>query len=134
MRKLDNFTRGYIVAALWSTNDESTPEGGEPLDKNYDVEDLASETLDCIVADCEKFQRDNAADLVLYAEMMRKYDPSQGTIDEYAGHDFWLTRNGHGAGFWDRGLGDVGDRLTKASKPYGSCDLYVGDDGKVYSN
>ena len=22
-------------------------------------------------------------------------------VDEYAGHDFWLTRNGHGAGFWD---------------------------------
>lgn len=22
--------------------------------------------------------------------------------DERAGHDFWLTRAGHGAGFWDR--------------------------------
>ena len=78
MRKIDNFTRGYIVAALWSTNDESTPSGGEPLDKNYDVENIAPETLDRIVEDCEKFQRDNAADLVLYADM-REYDPSQGT-------------------------------------------------------
>ena len=51
-----------------------------------------------------------------------------------AGHDFWLTRCGHGAGFWD------GDRpepaatvLTKASKAYGEVDLYIGDDGKVYA-
>ena len=46
--------------------------------------------------------------------------------------DFWLTRNGHGAGFWDRGLGSVGDELTKNAKPFGSVDAYVGDDGKVY--
>jgi hypothetical protein len=43
-----------------------------------------------------------------------------------------LTRNGHGSGFWDRGLGKVGEQLTAACGPYGSSDLYVGDDGKVY--
>jgi hypothetical protein len=51
---------------------------------------------------------------------------------EYAGHDFWLTRNGHGAGFWDRGLGNVGDRLSRAAKVYGSVDVYAGDDGLIY--
>ena len=39
---------------------------------------------------------------------------------ELAGHDFALTRNGHGAGFWDRGLGAIGDMLTSECKPYGS--------------
>jgi hypothetical protein len=34
------------------------------------------------------------------------------------GHDFILTANHHGAGFWDRGLGARGDRLTKASDGY----------------
>jgi hypothetical protein len=48
------------------------------------------------------------------------------------GHDLWLTRNGHGAGFWDRGLGDVGDKLTAIAKRMGSKSLYVGDDGKIY--
>ena len=38
---------------------------------------------------------------------------------EMAGHDFALTRNGHGAGFWDRGLGEIGDMLTEECKPYG---------------
>ena len=36
------------------------------------------------------------------------------------GGDFYLTRNGHGAGFWDRGYGDVGKQLTEAAKVYGS--------------
>ena len=31
---------------------------------------------------------------------------------ESVGHDFWLTSQGHGAGFWDRGLGELGDKLT----------------------
>jgi hypothetical protein len=50
---------------------------------------------------------------------------------EAFGHDFWLTRNGHGAGFWDRGLGALGDRLTDASKPYGEVNLWVDADGSV---
>ena len=36
------------------------------------------------------------------------------------GGDFYLTRNRHGAGFWDRGYGDVGKQLTEAAKIYGS--------------
>ena len=48
-----------------------------------------------------------------------------------AGFDFWLTRARHGAGFWDRGLGAVGDKLTKAAHVYGSVDLYA-HEGKVH--
>ncbi len=36
------------------------------------------------------------------------------------GGDFYLTRNGHGAGFWDRGYGNIGTQLSKAAKIYGS--------------
>lgn len=36
------------------------------------------------------------------------------------GQDFYLTRNGHGAGFWDRGYGEIGRQLTEAAKIYGS--------------
>ena len=34
------------------------------------------------------------------------------------GHDFILTANHHGVGFWDRGLGEIGDRLTEATRGY----------------
>ena len=45
-------------------------------------------------------------------------------------HDFILTCNGHGAGFWD---GDYikGDLLTEICKPYGTFDPYVTDDNKI---
>jgi hypothetical protein len=47
-----------------------------------------------------------------------------------AGHDYWLTRNGHGTGFWDRGLGEVGDKLTAICK-YQERHLFVNDSGKL---
>lgn len=121
LTELDIFTASYIEAALWSTNDES----GVPLDRNHSPEDIAPATLEKMIADCEKFQAENAADLATY-------DHPQYCSEEMGGHDFWLTRNGHGAGFWD---GDwekaVGERLTKASKAFGEFDLYVGDNGKI---
>jgi hypothetical protein len=35
---------------------------------------------------------------------------------EQIGHDYVLTTGGHGAGFWDRGLGEWGDILTEACR------------------
>ena len=118
---MDDFTTAYVECALWSSTDESDPEtGGDPMDDNYDVSDIAPATLVEMKADCKDFQEANAADLA-------NIDPSQ------AGHDFWLTRCGHGAGFWDRGNGTLGDRLADAARVYGSVDLYVGDDGRIYA-
>jgi hypothetical protein len=48
------------------------------------------------------------------------------------GHDLWLTSAGHGAGFWDRGYGEAGSILTKWAKTF-RTELYVGDDGLIYS-
>lgn len=47
------------------------------------------------------------------------------------GSNFWYTRNGHGVGFWDRGLEDVGERLTAICKQFGGCDLEVYR-GRIY--
>lgn len=47
-----------------------------------------------------------------------------------AGHDFHLTRNGHGAGFWDGDWPDgIGKYLTRQCKPYGSAEIESGPDG-----
>ena len=49
---------------------------------------------------------------------------------EHAGHDFWLTSQGHGAGFWDRGLGEVGDILTDSADGYSDMvGLYLDEEG-----
>lgn len=111
---LDAFTKHYIVCMLWAETDNSTPSGGHPLDDNYDINDLTIDALKECKKDCEAFQRDNA-------ELLK-----QAGNDEYNGHDFWLTRNGHGAGFWDRGYDkDIGDKLTQACKTYGTVNPMV---------
>lgn len=125
----DAFFRAYVQAALWSSNDESTPQGGEPFDKNYDMNDIAPDTLKQMKADCDKFQRENG-------ELIRDCVRGSGeySVEEQAGHDFWLTRNGHGAGFWDGDWPETGDALTAAAKKFGEYDLYLGDDGKVHGS
>lgn len=123
---IDQFTHAYMFAALWSSTDEK----GEPLDANNSEIDIAPETAAKMRADCEAFIAANAADLESYAEQLGN---EQWSPSELAGHDFWLTRCGHGSGFWDRGLGELGKRLSAAAHAYGSVDLYVGDDGKVHA-
>lgn len=61
-----------------------------------------------------------------------EWEDVNGMYEGQVGSDFCLTRNGHGTGFWDRGMGERGDRLTAAAKPYGTQDGYVGDDGLLY--
>lgn len=116
MPKLDAFTQAYVECALWASMDDD----GTPLDKDFDPLDLDEGTLSEMIAECAAFQRDNAADLATGT-------PEQG------GHDFWLTRNGHGAGFWDGAWrDDVGQRLTDAAHVWGAYNLMRGGDGRVY--
>lgn len=124
--KLDQFTRAYIECMLWTSHD---PDTGQPLERDYGPADLASEALERVKADCAAFRERAGADvrddnLTLRGRM---------SAEERAGHDFWLTRNGHGAGFWD---GDwvepVASRLSALAESFGECGLYPGDDGKIY--
>jgi len=115
MKYLNSVLPSYIECALWSSMDDS----GEPLDSGeYTLSDKAREQMR---EDCQNF--------IAYCE--EEGIDSDAWSDEQFGHDFWLTRNGHGTGFWDRGLPN-GDKLTAAAKTFGSCDLYVGDDNLVY--
>lgn len=128
---LEDFTDAYIECALWSSTDESDPEtGGDPFDMNYGSEDIAEETMEDIRRDCAAFYYRNF-------EVIEAAECNRGT-GEYskwaqAGHDFWLTRVGHGAGFWDGDWSDpAGDLLTDASKAFGEVWLYLGDDQRIY--
>lgn len=103
--------------------------GGWPLDQNG-IDDIEDGTLKRMVEDCAAFRDQNASTLM---GVIGEGDTGYYTLAR-AGHDFWLTRNGRGAGFWDRGLGAAGDKLTEACKKFGEFNLYVGDDGKVYGS
>lgn len=133
MSTLDDFTRGYITALLWSSTDTRPgEEEPRPLDDDKGLADLAPETLERIVSDCSRFQVENAYTLASYCDM-RAFNPAEGTVEEYAGHDFALSRNGHGTGFWDRDCAAFGVQLHAAAQDFGEFSPYVGDDGQVYA-
>lgn len=93
------------------------------LDTSHDVDGyLAPETLQAMREDCADFIAQAGADLQEYTQRAGRT----------GGYDFWLTRNGHGAGFWSRDLGALGDRLTAIAERMRGRDLYAGDDGLIY--
>ena len=113
----DDFVRGYATCALWTF----TNEDGDKVDHD-DFDLIAPDAFASMAADCAAF---------------RAYCAENDGIEfapddcEAAGQDFWFTRNGHGAGFWDGDWAD-GAALTAAAKTFGSSDLYPGDDGLLY--
>lgn len=106
------------VAALWSTSGEDD----EMLDATFTPADVTGEAETKLIEMIDNFL-EQAADVLAQCAM----------TDEQLGHDIILTANHHGAGFWDRGLGELGQSLTSIAHNVGSYDLYVGDDGKLYA-
>lgn len=110
--KISDFARSYIECLAW-TGHAWESEESEPIRLDdvtvVDAESLPPDILKEILSDCEGFC-ELAGDLIEGQE-------------EQAGHDFCLTRNGHGAGFWDGAWAEDGDELTRISKSFGSQNL-----------
>jgi hypothetical protein len=117
----DEFLSQYFETALWSSRDE-----GDPMDKNYGLEDFDYDTLVEMATEAEKWRYSQKVSDAL--------KDLEGFTEGDVGHDFWLTRNGHGAGFWD---GDWPEPeasiLDRAATSVGEMQLYIGDDGLIYS-
>jgi hypothetical protein len=151
---IDDFTKAYIEAALWSSSaelgdcddcdaervsgdgDERCPKcGGRLRGADRSFQDLGFATTDIDPESLTKMSEDCASFQAKYDAFLEHWY-GVGESSERAGHDFWLTRNGHGAGFWDRYFGgteeELGRILTAAAETYGECYLYVGDDGRIY--
>lgn len=121
---LNEFARGYLTAAFW-TNDNEAPGGCDYRETGRPQEmyaKLAESETEKALADCLKFMDEQAGHLRI------------GGLDDFqAGSDFWLTRNRHGAGFWDGDWPETqAEALTEAAHAFGETDLYEGDDGQLY--
>lgn len=133
---LDSFTQGYITAVFWTSEapgvtteewqaTEEHDEGSVPGDVGFS--DLAPETLRRMTRDCARFQE------MAERTLSRAYDESSYT-EHQAGIDFWLTRNHHGSGFDDCEISDTSkEELTEIAHCFTEVDVYLGDDGKVYT-
>ena len=100
------FIMGYMKCAVWSEELESA---------NLQI---SKETRGRMFDDCLEFL-EKAQDLIPNEQWSQ------------AGHDFWLTRNGHGTGFWDRPeiYGEENaKKLTEISHGFGEYVIYADDE------
>ena len=118
MTEFETFFHSFIETALWCSSDMNSESDISLQDLNYTISDIDPNSLETLRADCQLFFDEN-------------YSKIQTDIN-LAGHDFWLTSNRHGAGFWD---GDwekeSGKELTEESHKYSERNFYV-NDGVVY--
>lgn len=119
---LDVFTKAYIYTALETSSDEND----YYLDQNYGPGEIEYAAYARMVNDCKNFQRINASLLAL--EDPRLDDKA---IAYKAGTDFWLTRNGHGSGFFEWKNEMQAELLANSAHAFGSQNLYVTDSGTI---
>lgn len=120
----EDFLNAYIGMALWLTYDDN----GEPTHLYLIPPKLAPETRAKMLADCIKFYGQHSE--LFTEENCLRYCNSPETK---AGTDLFLTRCGHGAGYWDGDWAEpAATILTDAAHAMGEVDLYVGDDGLIY--
>ena len=109
----------YLVCALWSTSNTDDRDKGEFLDEDYDISDFSTEALEQAARDVASFMGDATKYL------------SNDDANQVPGHDFWLTRNGHGAGFWDgeatmrKFLNTVIPKATLANVAFGMKTIHI---------
>ena len=119
----DNAFPAYLECALWSISDDDGY-----LDENHNIGDIHRDTRRALLADLQR--------IIAAADKLTPDWRDYWSVEQF-GHDFWLTRNGHGAGFWDQysdGRGDeIGEILTRLSGFLGEVDLYIGDHGYIYA-
>ncbi len=118
---MDEMTRAYLECALWASIDND----GNPLDDGgRGIDAFAPAAIEKAAEDCAAFCQ-------TAAQWVRQLP--QGVSLSQMGHDFWLTRNRHGAGFWDRGYPKApADELTRMSHAFGEVSAVLGNDGRVY--
>lgn len=119
---VDEMTDEYLTSLCWSSTIEGD-DGAVPADSGPEISD---EMHAKCRSDVEKFMLQNSP--LIDEAINTKLGYSYGQ----AMHDFALTRNHHGAGFWDRDLGPVGDTLTSRAQAFGETDVYLGDDDMLH--
>jgi hypothetical protein len=82
---IDEFTLGYIYAALWELNE------------GYDIKDISAFYLRDIIDDCKGFQEENfnlLNEFYAFSEKLKQGEERSRILPEHLGHDYWLIRNG----------------------------------------
>jgi len=110
---------------------------GVPLDRNYSINDFDQKSLESLYNEFQQFIE------IVEPKIMEKVGDTWDSIDDFydlmqpsenqTEYDYILTRNHHGAGFWDGDwASEVSEILTDAAHSQSEILTCVGDDGKIY--
>lgn len=149
---IDAVVRGYLACQLWAQLDMDNPScdchANDPanachnytLDENYDIDDVSAEYVERLAAELSDVIVAHPLAVRMYLRRRSGIMPWQTELftvsidaSQSFGHDFYLTREGHGTGFWDRGLGELGEYLNTIAKSYGSADELWDSNGTLVS-
>jgi hypothetical protein len=154
---LNQILDGYLTAALWteeerlkddasSSNSVTTREPGffdDVSDESPDEIKFMKIMKDKEQKSIDSFSREDIDpdSLIKAYTDIREFIRLAGDVAvnealeekglEQLGHDFWLTRNHHGAGFFDHSY-EHEKELMSAAHTLKEVDLYLGDDNKLY--
>lgn len=152
---LNEILKGYLEAALWTEeerlNDERNDNNVTISNDYYDEEDESDSEIQFMklmrnnlqTKSIESFTREdiNPNSLIQAYLDIKKFINNAGSIaiiealennDKFQlGMDIWLTRNRHGAGFFDHGYDNI-KQLTTAAENLKEVDLYIGNDNKLH--
>jgi hypothetical protein len=128
---------------LWSETDNSTPEGGEPFDKNYDVYDIEEASLNELHRRFQAFVDKAEAEITKLKgsdwSSIDDFYTGSGTGGFYLEADYIMTVNGHGCGYWEESdwEPEVGRILTDLARQEKEIHCFTdhvdhGQDGRVY--
>ncbi len=144
--KLSDRTVHYLKTILWAETvnlpciEEDLVDGKMDVDEDHPMHGIK----ECTPLD-DHFEYSDFTEAALRKAETEvsawfKYLEDEGLYDltrEYAGddtiaHDFWLTRNGHGCGYFDGDYGDtLGDTLDKACESHKKQNVWINEDGTL---
>lgn len=145
--------KGYIEAALWTEEERLKEDYDEmnPYNDDNEIDDDEDDEIEKIIKlkhnlNSKSFETFTTEDIDPDSRIqayldIKKFikDAGQEAItealeenDEFRlGMDIWLTRNGHGSGFFDHNY-EFEKELETAAHNLKSVDLYIGDNGLLY--
>lgn len=116
--------KAYLAAAIWTDETLEDENGETVLPEGLTIYDFSDESV-------EQARKDISA----FMEQAKQTWPMIEEIDpERVGHDLWLTRNGHGSGFWDgrEFYGTHGDTLSEIARMLKPLAVVEAGSGKLY--
>lgn len=125
----DSFIAVMLQDLEQTENEQRFIDGKPEIEINR--EDIDADALQQIVRDCQAFYIANENHVHASGACVR-----DGCDDQagFAGSDLYMTRAGHGVGFWDSTCWkpEHGQPMSDYVDGMGYFEPYIGDDGKVY--